>query len=84
MVWSDPCTEVSQTAVFVLTNLPLPKRLRAGRQELHTEAMRLDPARRDAAEVPSLERGAKIVDRGEREEIVLWTILGSSQHVGWP
>ncbi|MGR3317052.1 MAG: hypothetical protein ACUZ8O_01030 [Candidatus Anammoxibacter sp.] len=37
-----------------------------------------------AAEVPSLERGAKIVDRGEREEIVQWTILGSSQHVGWP
>ena len=43
--------------------------------------MRLDEVT-PAAEVPSLERGAKIVDRDERTEIVLWTILVSSQLAG--
>ena len=44
--------------------------------------MRLDEVTH-AAEVPSLERGAKIVDRDERYKIVLWTILVSSQLAGW-
>ena len=43
--------------------------------------MRLDEVTH-AAEVPSLERGAKIVDRGEREENVLRTFLAMSQLAG--
>jgi hypothetical protein len=50
VVWSDPCTEVSQTAVSVLTNrIGSPKRL-------HTEAIRSDEVAHDT-EVQFLARG---------------------------
>jgi len=49
VVWSDPCTEVSQTTVSVLTPYQVRGRLK---QKLHTEAIRSDEVPH-AAEVQS-------------------------------
>ena len=52
VVWGDPCTEVSQTAVSELTNMACPAK--SGKP--YTEAIRPDEVTHHA-EVPSPEKG---------------------------